>query len=100
MRFLGIFFLVMGLSATAAMAEGPTPASAEQKQKSPEQQAMDQLAEAGLRQALKAIQSSGGLYPFGMIQSGDTVTLQAQKSGPKACFGSCVRSAWSNRISS
>ena len=73
MRFLGIFFLVMGLSATAAMAEGPTPASAEQKQKSPEQQAMDQLAEAGLRQALKAIQSSGGLYPFGMIQSGDTV---------------------------
>ena len=44
MRFLGIFFLVMGLSATAAMAEGPTPASAEQKQKSPEQPDIELMA--------------------------------------------------------
>jgi len=73
MRFFGIFFLVMGLWATAAVAEEPVPASAEQGEKSPEQQAMDQLAEAGLRQALQAIQRSGGLYPFGLIQSGETV---------------------------
>jgi|TARA_R100001039_G_C1830036_1_gene94411 hypothetical protein len=83
MRLLGIFFLVMGLSATAALAEGPEPASAEQKQKSPEQQAMDQLAEAGLRQALQAIQRSGGLYPFGLLQSGDTVRAVGY-SGDKA----------------
>ena len=73
MRFLGIFFLVMGLWATSVTAEEAPAAGAEKQQKSPEQQAMDQLAEAGLRQALKAIQRSGGLYPFGMIQSGDTV---------------------------
>ena len=72
MRFLGIFFLVMGLWATSVSAEQP-PAATEEEQKSPEQQAMDQLAEAGLRQALQAIQRSGGLYPFGLIQSGDTV---------------------------
>lgn len=73
MRFFGIFFLVMGLWATGAVAEQPASAAAKQANKSPEQQAMDQLAEAGLRQALQAIQRSGGLYPFGLIQSGDTV---------------------------
>ncbi|WP_290537717.1 MULTISPECIES: hypothetical protein [Alcanivorax] len=74
MRFLGIFFLVMGLWATGAMAEELASASTEeQAKKSPDQQAMDQLAEAGLRQALQAIQRSGGLYPFGLIQSGETV---------------------------
>ncbi|MED5388093.1 MAG: hypothetical protein VX793_04520 [Pseudomonadota bacterium] len=44
---------------------------------------MDTLAEAGLRQALQAIQRSGGLYPFGLIQSGDTVRAVGY-SGEKA----------------
>lgn len=82
MRFFGIFILVMGVWATSVTAQETAPA-AEQEQKSPEQQAMDQLAEAGLRQALQAIQRSGGLYPFGLIQSGDTVRAVGY-SGKKA----------------
>ncbi|MCG8394709.1 MAG: hypothetical protein MI745_16665 [Pseudomonadales bacterium] len=76
MRFLGMLVCLFGLCAGPAMAEestGKAPQGAEQAQKSLEQQAMDKLAEAGIRQALQAIQRSGGLYPFGLIQSGETV---------------------------
>lgn len=48
--------------------------SAQQEAKrSPQQQAMDKLAEIGMRQATKAISKSGSMYPFALIQSGDTV---------------------------
>jgi hypothetical protein len=82
MRFFGIFFLVMGLWVTSVSAEQP-PAATEEEQKSPEQQAMDQLAEAGLRQALQAIQRTGSFYPFGLVQAGDNVQAVGY-SGDKA----------------
>ena len=80
MRFIGLVMLLAGLWANPAMAaeqasdtKAAQTKSADEAAKSPEQQAMDALAEAGIRQALQAIQRSGGMYPFGLIRSGETV---------------------------
>jgi hypothetical protein len=80
MRFIGLVMLLAGLWVTPAMAaeqasdtKTAQTKSADEAEKSPEQQAMDALAEAGIRQALQAIQRSGGMYPFGLIRSGETV---------------------------
>ncbi|EKF74209.1 hypothetical protein A11A3_09425 [Alcanivorax hongdengensis A-11-3] len=76
MRNIGILALLLGTLCSpvlAAQAPAKGDQAGQQAEKSPQQQAMDQLAQAGIRESLKAIHESGGLYPFGLIQTGDKV---------------------------
>ncbi|MDX1803868.1 MAG: hypothetical protein R3292_07280 [Alcanivorax sp.] len=92
MRIFGVLtVLLLGLSGPLLAA----PASSANKQqsgkakaagdqeKSPQQKAMDTLAQAGIQQAIKAIEKSGSFYPFGLIQHGDIVQAVGYSGKPK-----------------
>ncbi|PHR68561.1 hypothetical protein [Alcanivorax sp.] len=79
MRFIGLVMLLAGLWVTPAMAaeqasdtKTAQTKSADEAEKSPEQQAMDKLAAAGIGEAIKAIKKFGSFYPFGLVQKGDS----------------------------
>ncbi|MCH8543372.1 MAG: hypothetical protein LAT61_07370 [Alcanivorax sp.] len=58
--------LCLPMAVSAAAAEGD-----EAKATSPEIQAMNSIAEVAMQTALRAIQESGGLYPFAMMAKAD-----------------------------
>lgn len=68
MRFPSWVLVLLLCAFQPVLAEAPATTTAENNQeKSTEQQDMDKLAQAGIRQSLQAIAKSGGMYPFGLM---------------------------------
>lgn len=81
MRFFG-FLMFLCLWSTPMLADDTTRQPG-QEQNDLQREAMEKLAEAGIREALKAIQRSGGFYSFGLVQDGDTVQAVGYSGKPE-----------------
>ena len=71
MRFPAMVLVLLAGIFQPVLADAPNgQEQASNQEKSVEQQSMNVLAQAGIRQSLEAIAKTGGLYPFGLISAG------------------------------
>ncbi len=83
MRFPAWVLVLLACLFQPVLAESPKAPAAEADQaKTTEQQDMDTLAQAGIRQALQAIAKSGGMYPFGLMSINGDVKAVGYSGDP------------------
>ena len=74
-RLLGTS-LMLATVVAVAQGSGDTVKAGQAVEKSASLRQMEELAEAGIQEALKALQQSGGFYPFAMIINSGSGQLQ------------------------